>query len=110
LSGCLLCQNGTAQNPQKRWRHKRSGAPPSDRRIERTPVPTPPLPGMPPAPTGNNAGAQNLKSTICRLDSHIRTQLFPVRNVSMMMRIPSPIPILILICWLMKVSKLSVLW
>jgi len=50
-----------------------------------------------------------LKSSICRPDIHIRIQLFPVRNLSMM-RIPSTIPILIQICWLMKVSTLSVVW
>ena len=27
-SGCLACQNGTAKNPQTRWRRKRTGAPP----------------------------------------------------------------------------------
>jgi hypothetical protein len=57
-SGCLPCQNGTAKNPQTRWRRKGTGAPPSARRRERTPEPTPPVPGMPPAPTGNTSGAQ----------------------------------------------------
>ena len=52
-SGCRPCQNGTAKNPQTRWRRKGSGLPPPDRRKERTPEPTPPLPGTPPAPTGN---------------------------------------------------------
>jgi hypothetical protein len=33
-----------------------------------------------------------------------------VRNFSKMMRIPSMIPILIQICWLMMVSTLSVVW
>jgi len=50
-----------------------------------------------------------LKSSICPLDIHIRIQHFPVRNFSMM-RKPSTIPILIQICWLMKVSTLSVVW
>jgi len=58
MSGCLPCQNGTVQNPQTRWRLKRTGAPPPDRRRERTPKPTPPLPGTPPAPTGNTSGVQ----------------------------------------------------
>jgi hypothetical protein len=37
----------------------------------------------------------NLKSSIFRLDIRIRIQLFPVRNFSMMMRIPSTMTILI---------------
>jgi len=57
-SGCLPCQNGTAKNPQTRWRRKGTGAPPPDQRRERTPELTPPLPGMPPAPTGNISGVQ----------------------------------------------------
>jgi len=57
-SGCLPCQNGTAKNPQTHWRRKRTGAPPPDRRRERTPQRTPPLPGTPPAPTGNISGVQ----------------------------------------------------
>jgi hypothetical protein len=28
MSGCLPCQNGTAKNPQTRWRRKGTGAPP----------------------------------------------------------------------------------
>jgi len=48
-----------------------------------------------------------LKSSICPPDIRIRIQLFRVRNFSMM-RKPSTIPILIQICWLMKVSTLSV--
>jgi len=51
-----------------------------------------------------------LKSSLCRPDIRIRIQLFPGRNISMMMRIPSTIPILIQICWPMKVSTLSVVW
>jgi hypothetical protein len=57
-SGCLPCQNGTAKNPQSRWRHKGTGAPPPAQCRVWTPEPTPPLPGMPPAPTGNTSGAQ----------------------------------------------------
>jgi hypothetical protein len=57
-SGCLSCQNGTGKNPQTGWRHKGTGAPPPVRRRDRTPEPTPPLPGTPPAPTGNTSGAQ----------------------------------------------------
>jgi len=29
MDGCLPCQNGTAKNPQTRWRRKGTGAPPS---------------------------------------------------------------------------------
>jgi len=57
-AGCLPCRNGTAKNWQTRWRRKRTGAPPPDQRRERTAEPTPPLPGMPPAPTGNTSGVQ----------------------------------------------------
>jgi len=49
------------------------------------------------------------KSSICLPDIRIRMQLIPVRNFSMM-RKPSTLPILIQICWLMKVSTLSVVW
>jgi len=56
--GCLPCQNVTAKNPQTRWRRKGTGAPPPARLTVRTPEPTPPPPGTPPAPTGNTSGAQ----------------------------------------------------
>src|SRR5882757_11045777 len=56
--GCRPCPNGTAKNPQTRWRRKGTGAPPPARRRVRTPEPTPPPPGTPPAPTGNTSGAQ----------------------------------------------------
>jgi len=49
-------------------------------------------------------------SSICRPDIRNRILLFPVGKFSMIMRIPSTIPILIQICWLMKVSTLSVAW
>jgi len=57
-SGCLPCPNGTAKNPQTRWRRKGTGAPPPSRRRVRTSEPTPPPPGTPCAPTGNTSGAQ----------------------------------------------------
>jgi len=56
--GCLLCQNGTAKNPQTRWRRKGTGAPPAAQRRVRTLEPTPPPPGTPSAPTGNTPRAQ----------------------------------------------------
>ena len=55
---CLRCQHGTAKNPQTRWRHKGTRAPPPARRRVRTPEATPHLPGTPRAPTGNTAGPQ----------------------------------------------------
>jgi hypothetical protein len=39
-NGCLPCQNGTAKNPEKRWRYKGKGAPPQSR--------APPRPEWPP--------------------------------------------------------------
>jgi hypothetical protein len=57
-SSLLPCQNGTAKNPQTRWRRKGTGPPPPTRRRVRTPEPTPPPPGTPPAPSGNTSGAQ----------------------------------------------------
>jgi len=57
-SGCLLCHNSTIKNPQTCWRHNGWGAPPLKGRREPTPEPTLPQPGMPPAPTSNNAGTQ----------------------------------------------------
>jgi hypothetical protein len=60
-SGCLPCQNGTAKNPQTRWRRKATGAPPPAQRRVRTPEPTRPPPGTPPATTSNTSGAQTSK-------------------------------------------------
>jgi hypothetical protein len=100
-SGCLSCHNGTAKNPQTRWRGKGTSAPPPVQHRVRTPEPTPHLPGTspaPPAPTGNTSELNLLMSTICWPDIRIRIQLFPVRNDSKMMRIPSTIPISIQIC------------
>jgi len=55
--GCLPCQNGTAQNPQTRWRCKGTGAPPRERlsKPKREPTPHPPTP--PRVPPGNNEAA-----------------------------------------------------
>ena len=57
-SGCLPCQNGTAQHVLTCWRRKGRSAPPSNRRREPTPEPTSPLPCTPPAPTRNTSTAQ----------------------------------------------------
>jgi hypothetical protein len=63
--GCLRCQNGTAKNPQTRWRRKGTAAPPPNRRRQQnpepTPEPTPALPGTPFASTGNISGDQRLE-------------------------------------------------
>jgi len=60
-SGCVPCQQGTAKNPQTRWRRKGTGEPPLTQRRVRTPEPTPHSPGTspaPPPPTGNTSGGQ----------------------------------------------------
>ena len=61
MPGCLPCQNGTAKNPQTRWRRKGTGAPPPNRRRQQNPEPTPPLPGTSLASTGNISGDQCLE-------------------------------------------------
>jgi len=53
-AGCLPCQNGTAKNPQKRWRRKGTDAPPPE--MEATPPKMPPPHGTPPAPPGDSDG------------------------------------------------------
>jgi len=56
-AGCLPCQNGTAKNPQTRWRRKGTAAPP--------PEPAAPLPGRqsppgtPPAPPRDTEGNES---------------------------------------------------
>jgi hypothetical protein len=57
-SGCLPCQNGTAKNPQTRWRYKATGAPPPARCRKWISEPTAPAASTPPAPTGNTSGTQ----------------------------------------------------
>jgi len=51
MAGCLPCQNGTAKNPQTRWRCKETAAHP--------PEPAAPPPGMPPAPPGDIDGNES---------------------------------------------------
>jgi hypothetical protein len=67
MAGCLPCQNGTTKNPQTRWRRKGTGAPPTNRRRQHTPEPTPeltpPLPGTSPVATGDPSGTQHLEIT-----------------------------------------------
>jgi len=57
-SGCVPCQNGTTKTPQTSWGLTETGTPPPDRRREWTPEQTLPLPGTPPAPTGNTCEVQ----------------------------------------------------
>jgi len=60
---CLHCQTGSAKHPDTCCRRTGQGAPPPNRRSQQTPQPTPQptpsLPGTPPAPHCNNAGAQH---------------------------------------------------
>jgi len=56
-AGCLPCQNGTAKNPQKRWRRTGTAAPPPDPAAP--PPDWPPLPGTPSAPPGDTDGRES---------------------------------------------------
>jgi hypothetical protein len=59
---CLPCPNGTANNSQTRWGHKRTGAPLHNRCGQKTPEPTseptPSLHGTAPASTSNISSDQ----------------------------------------------------
>ena len=57
--GCLAGQNGRAKNLRTRWSHQGPGAPPHVQRKQLTPGQTTPTPGTPPAPPGDNDGAQS---------------------------------------------------
>jgi len=57
MDGCLPCHNGTAQNPQTRWRRRGMGAPPPVRLRQPTPQMMPHPPGVPPVPSGDNEAA-----------------------------------------------------
>jgi hypothetical protein len=59
MSGCLSCQNVNAKNPQTHWTRKATSAPPPAQLRERIPEATPPVPGTPPATTGNTSGARS---------------------------------------------------
>jgi hypothetical protein len=95
--GCPPCQNGTARNPQTRWKHNGTDAPPPVRHRHRirtltpsppsTPSPpgTPSLPGTPPVPPGSTQGAEisqtdNLPAA--NTDCHVS---LPKLKVSIMM-------------------------
>jgi len=58
---CLPCQNGTAKNSRTRWRRKGMGTPPQVRPGQPTPELTPPPPGTPPAPSGDQNRDQSSK-------------------------------------------------
>jgi hypothetical protein len=94
-SGCLSCHMA----PQRMRSHAGDAVEqvhfhPTDAerrlqcRLHFCPAPDPPQPITLPE-------CKVLNSSICRLDIHISIQHFPVWNLSMMMRIPSTIPILI---------------
>ena len=56
-AGCLPCQNGTAKNPQTRWRRKGTAAPPPELAA---PLPGRQFsPGRPPAPPGDTEGNES---------------------------------------------------
>ena len=57
MNGCPPCQNGTAPNPQTRWRRKRTGAPPLEQLSQPTPEPTPHPPKTPLVPPCSNEAA-----------------------------------------------------
>jgi len=98
MSSCLPCRTGTRRNPQTHWTRRGTGVPPPARRRERIPEQTPPAPGTPPPRPVTLLELIMLISSICRLDIRMCIQLFPGRNISKMMRIPSTIPSLIQIC------------
>jgi len=55
--GCLACQNGTAQNPQTRWRCNGTGTPPPERPRDPTPEQSPHPPERPLLPPSSNEAA-----------------------------------------------------
>ena len=61
MDGCLFCQDGTAQNPQPRWRRKVTGAPLPEPLRQPTPETRPHQPGMPPVPPSDNEAAHVYK-------------------------------------------------
>jgi len=56
-AGYLRCQNGTAKNPQTRWRRKRTAAPPPE--PQAPPLERPPPPRTPPTPPGDTDGNES---------------------------------------------------
>jgi len=59
--GSLLCHNGTTKKPRTRWRRKVTSTPTQVRPREPTPDLTPPPPGTPHVPSGDQNRAQSSK-------------------------------------------------
>jgi len=83
--GCLPCPNGTAKNPQTRWRRKGTGAPPPRR--------VPPRPGLPPVPSDDNESSETVGMPPAYVYMHT---LLP--NVRFLPRFACAIKILFQIC------------
>jgi len=100
MDGCLPCQNGTEKHPQTCWRHKGTGAPPSEL-VAASPG-TPPLPRTPPVPPSDTEGSES--DEIEGMPSrcvYIHSPL-PNTQFSIIIHIPeiaSAIKILFQICW-----------
>jgi len=115
--GCLPCQNGTANNPQARWRRKGTGAPPQVRPRQPTTGLTPPPPGTEPAPSGDQNRAQSSKIPNLPAGFEYAHAPLPGAQFSIMIHLPtiaSTMKILFQICGMMKkhplVSTLSAAW
>jgi hypothetical protein len=61
ISSCLPCQNGTTQNSQTPCRHKATAVRLTNQCTQRTPEPTPPLPGTPLGSTDTTCRAQSFQ-------------------------------------------------
>jgi len=90
--GCLPCQNGTAKNPETRWRPKGKGAPPPRR--------VPPRPESPPVPSDDNERTET--EGMPPVYVYIHTSL---PNAKFLPSIACAIKILFQICWLMMVHS-----
>jgi hypothetical protein len=83
--GCLPCQNGTAKNPETRWRRKGKGAPPPRR--------APPRPESPPVPCDDDEGSETDGTPPTYVCTHI---LLP--NARFLPRIACAMKIIFQIC------------
>jgi len=88
MDSCLPCHNGTARNPQTRWRCKVTGSPPPVWRKHPTPDP-PHLPlerhlRHPVLFRAHN----NRKTTICQPRMQTHVLLFSTLNLSILMHLP----------------------
>ena len=83
--GCLPCQNGTAKNPETRWRRKGKGAPPPRR--------APPRPESPPVPADDDERSETAGMPPAYV--YIHTSL---PNARFLPRIACAIKILFQIC------------